>query len=153
MSDLQPIKIESADEGGYRLTTEQFIQRPRDEVFSLFADAMQLQRLTPPWLHFQVLTPPPIAMREGLLLDYKIRLHHIPIRWRTLIDAWEPPHRFVDVQLKGPYARWHHTHTFIEHEGGTLVHDSVHYIPRGGRLIHQWLVRPDLMKIFNHCIL
>ena len=102
-----------------------------------------------PWLHFKILTPRPIEMKAGLLLDYRIRLHAIPIKWRTEISAWQPPFRFVDQQLKGPYKLWHHEHTFEEVDGNTIVHDNVHYIPRGGSLIHRFMVKPDLEKIFR----
>ena len=143
------IEIKRAPEGGYRLTARMTVDLPRDEVFRFFADANQLERITPPWLNFKILTPRPIEMKAGLLLDYRIRLHGIPIKWRTEISAWDPPFRFVDQQLKGPYKRWHHEHTFEEVDGKTVVVDNVHYIPRGGGLIHRWMVKPDLEKIFH----
>ena len=96
------IEIKRAPEGGYRLTAKMTVDLPREEVFEFFADANQLERITPSWLNFKVLTPRPITMKAGLLLDYKIRLHAIPIKWRTEISAWDPPFRFVDQQLKGP---------------------------------------------------
>lgn len=134
---------------GYRLHAEMVVPLGRAEVFDFFADAQQLERITPPWLNFNILTPMPIEMGQGALLDYKIRLHYIPIYWRTRICTWEPNVRFVDEQLRGPYKRWYHEHTFEDVDGGTLVRDDVHYIPRGGSLLHRWMVRPDLEKIFQ----
>ena len=133
----------------YTLHAEQLLPRPRDEVFSFFADARNLEALTPPWLKFEVLTPAPIEMRPGALIDYRIRVHGLPIRWRTEITAWNPPHRFVDVQLSGPYTLWHHTHTFEERDGGTLCRDDVRYRPRGGALMNWLFVDRDVKKIFD----
>ncbi len=149
MSQNSSIEIETHPDGGYLLTAAMTVDLPIAEVFDVFSDARQLERITPPWLNFQILTPLPIEMKAGALLDYKIRLHSIPIKWRTEISAWEPPYRFVDQQLKGPYKRWHHEHTFEEIDGKTIVGDNVHYIPRGGSLIHRLMVKPDLEKIFR----
>jgi ligand-binding SRPBCC domain-containing protein len=93
----------------FALHTELWLPRPRDEVFLFFAEARNLEAITPPWLKFEVLTPPPIRMRAGALIDYRIRVHGIPLRWRTEIAEWQPPHRFVDVQLRCPYTLWCHT--------------------------------------------
>src|SRR5277367_5549628 len=101
----------------FTLHNEQWLPRPRSEVFPFFSEARNLEELTPPWLNFEVLTPPPLVMKPGLLIDYRIRVHGIPIRWRTEILTWEPPERFVDTQLSGPYTLWHHTHTFTERDG------------------------------------
>jgi len=129
-----------------------FVPRPIDEVFAFFADASNLRRLTPPWLRFEMLTPEPIRMQVGTLIDYRLRVRGIPIRWRTRIAAWDRPHRFVDEQLRGPYRMWVHEHTFTEHEGGTLCADRVEYAVPGGPLaplIHRRLVRPDVDRIFR----
>jgi len=120
----------------------------RDEIFSFFADARNLEAITPSWLNFEVLTPAPIAMRVGALIDYRIRVHGIPIRWRTEIAEWNAPQRFVDAQLRGPYTLWHHTHTFDERNGGTLCLDDVRYRPRGGALTNWLFVRRDVENIF-----
>ena len=136
----------------HRLAREQRLPGTPDEVFGLFADALNLEPLTPPWLRFRVLTPPPIAMRAGTILDYRLRLHGAPVRWRTRIERWEPPHAFVDVQVRGPYRLWHHTHTFEPCEGGTLMRDVVRYaLPLGpvGALAHAAFVRRDLRRIFD----
>ena len=132
----------------FTLHTELWLPRPRDEVFAFFADAHNLQTLTPPWLNFEVLNAAPITMRAGALIDYRIRVHGLPIRWRTEITEWNPPHHFVDTQIRGPYTFWHHTHTFEERDGGTLCVDVVRYRPRGGALVNWLFVRRDVKRIF-----
>jgi len=133
----------------FTLQTELWLPRPRSEVFPFFAEARNLEILTPPWLKFEVLTPAPIEMRAGALIDYRIRVHGIPIRWRTEITEWQAPCRFVDRQLRGPYTLWHHTHTFEERDGGTLCLDQVRYRPRGGALVNWLFVRRDVDRIFQ----
>jgi ligand-binding SRPBCC domain-containing protein len=132
----------------YTLHDELWLPRPISEVFPFFAEAANLEELTPPWLKFSVVTPGPIVMRAGALIDYRIRVHALPIRWRTEILEWSPPHRFVDLQLKGPYRLWHHTHTFAERDGGTMCSDDVRYHPFGGALIQALFVRKDVERIF-----
>jgi ligand-binding SRPBCC domain-containing protein len=134
---------------GFRLRTVQFVSRPRERIFEFFADALQLETITPPWLHFQVLTPTPICMIAGTLIDYRLRLHGLPIRWQSRISAWQPPVRFVDEQVRGPYRQWHHEHVFEEVDGGTVCRDIVDYAVFGGRLIDSLFVRRDLVKIFT----
>lgn len=122
------------------------------DVFPFYAQARNLEAITPPFLHFRVITPEPIDMRVGTLIQYRLRLHGLPISWLTSIQAWEPPHRFVDVQVRGPYALWHHTHTFTETPEGTLARDEVRYaIGFGplGELAERLLVRRDLRAIFD----
>lgn len=135
------------------LEQEQFIPRPRAEVFAFFADAFNLERITPGFLGFRILTPAPIEMAAGTIIEYRIGLYGLPMRWRTRIDQFEPEARFVDVQEKGPYRRWRHTHTFEEVEGGTLMRDRVEYeIPLGplGTLARALFVRRSLERIFAH---
>ena len=132
------------------LRYSQLLPVPRADVFPFFAAAENLERLTPPWLHFRILTPTPIAMRRGALIDYRIRLHGLPLRWRTEIAEWEPPFRFVDTQLRGPYRLWVHTHTFTEAPGGTLCEDEVRYAVPGGRLVDALFVRREVERIFAH---
>ena len=132
----------------YRARTR--VPRPRDEVFAFFADAANLQELTPPWLGFEILTPRPIEMRPGALIDYRLRLRFIPIRWRTRITVWEPPYRFVDEQLRGPYRLWLHEHTFKEDGDGTLCGDFVRYAVPFGALANRLLVARDVRKIFAY---
>ena len=134
------------------LTREQILPGTPDEVFGFFADAFNLEAITPPWLGFRIVTPGPIQMAPGTLIEYRLRLHRIPIRWLTRIESWVPGECFVDVQVRGPYRLWHHTHTFEKHEGGTLVRDRVRYaLPLGpaGELAHRLLVRRDLERIFD----
>jgi hypothetical protein len=133
----------------YDLHREQWFPRPLDDVFAFFADAGNLETITPPWLGFEVLTPRPIAMRPGALIDYRLRLRGLPVRWRTAISVWQPPHRFVDEQRRGPYREWRHEHTFKAVDGGTLVRDHVRYRVPGGRLVHELFVRRDVARIFD----
>lgn len=134
----------------YRFETELWLPEPRAQVFDFFADPRNLERLTPSWLHFEILTPPDIAIRQGSLIDYRLRMRGIPIRWQSVIDLWEPPHRFVDRQTKGPYSLWVHEHTFSERDGGTVVGDKVEYAVPGGGLVQRFLVAPDLERIFQY---
>lgn len=134
----------------FRLEARQWLPVPRKRMFEFFSDAYQLETLTPPWLNFSVLTPAPIEMREGALIDYKLRLRGIPLTWQSRISVWDPPHRFVDEQLRGPYRLWYHQHILEDHDSGTLCHDIVDYRVPGGWLIHQLLVRRDLIKIFTY---
>jgi ligand-binding SRPBCC domain-containing protein len=135
------------------LQREQLIPHPLEKVFAFFADAANLEAITPPWLRFQILTPPPIAMGPGTLIEYRLRWHGMPIRWVTRIDRWEPPIRFSDVQLRGPYRLWEHLHTFEPCDGGTRMCDVVRYaLPFGplGRLAHRMIVQSDLDAIFDY---
>ncbi|MHC4830740.1 MAG: SRPBCC family protein [Planctomycetota bacterium] len=134
----------------FELHDQIFVPRPRDEVFPFFADAGNLGALTPPWLGFRITTPTPIEMCPGALIDYRLRLHGVPIRWTTVISAWDPPHRFVDAQLRGPYSLWRHEHVFTEEEGGTLITDRVEYAHLGGRLVNALFVERELNKIFAY---
>jgi ligand-binding SRPBCC domain-containing protein len=119
-----------------------------EELFPFFADAGNLDAITPSWLHFHILTPRPIEMRAGTLIDYRLRVHGLPLRWRTRIREWEPPHRFVDEQVRGPYRRWIHTHTFEPRDGGTLARDRVEYAVPFDLIAHPLFVRRDIGRIF-----
>jgi ligand-binding SRPBCC domain-containing protein len=135
------------------LVREQSLTRPPEASFPFFGDALNLEAITPPWLGFRVTTPEPIEMAPGTLIEYRLKLHGMPIRWRTTIAVWDPPRRFVDVQLSGPYRIWHHTHDFSPTPGGgTLMRDTVRYaLPLGplGEIAHRLLVRRDLERIFD----
>jgi ligand-binding SRPBCC domain-containing protein len=134
------------------LQREQRLDRSRDEVFAFFADAFNLEALTPPLLGFEVLTPRPIEMAAGTRIRYRLRVHGVPVRWLTEIREWAPPERFVDAQLRGPYSLWEHTHEFEALPGGgTLIRDTVRYRPILGPLgvLVLPLVRRDLRTIFD----
>jgi ligand-binding SRPBCC domain-containing protein len=120
------------------------------EVFPFFADARNLERLTPDWLSFDVLTPEPIPMAVGTTIDYRLSWHGIPLRWTSEIAAWDPPFRFVDRQLRGPYRLWHHEHRFEESDGGTTVIDEVEYAVWGGALANRFGVARDIARIFAY---
>jgi ligand-binding SRPBCC domain-containing protein len=135
--------------GRLTLDTEQRLRAPLAEVFAFFADAKNLEALTPSFMHFEIRTPSPIDMQQGTLIDYRIKLRGLPLRWRTRISAWEPPHRFVDEQLRGPYLEWKHEHRFETIADATLVFDHVKYRVLGGRAVDRLLVRPDLRRIFD----
>ncbi len=128
--------------------TELWLPRPPEQVFPFFADAGNLDAITPPWLHFHIVTPWPIEMRAGARIDYKLRVRGLPLRWRTLIKKWQPPHRFVDEQVRGPYRQWIHTHIFEPHEGGTLTRDLVQYAVPFDFIAHPLFVRRDVERIF-----
>ena len=117
-------------------------------MFPFFADAHNLERITPPLLRFEVLTPRPIPMKAGALIDYRLRVRGVPIRWRTRIAAWRPEEMFVDEQVRGPYRLWRHTHTFEDERGGTRCRDRVEYAYLGDFLVHRWLVKRDVENIF-----
>lgn len=133
------------------LERAQYVDRPLDELFAFFAEARNLERLTPRWLRFEVLTPAPIAMEPGARIEYRLSVHGVPLRWVSLIESWEPGRRFVDRQVQGPYKLWHHTHEFEALGSGTLVRDRVRYaVPFGpvGDLARFLFVRRDLDRVF-----
>jgi ligand-binding SRPBCC domain-containing protein len=136
------------------LERRQRVELPIAEAFAFYGDARNLELITPPWLGFEVTTPAPIEMGVGTLIEYRLRLHRVPVRWRTRIEAWDPPHRFVDAQTRGPYSLWEHTHTFEEDgPGATIIEDRVRYsIPFGplGELANRLLVQRDLQQIFDY---
>ncbi len=138
----------------HRLYREQVIHRPLEEVFAFFERPENLDLITPPELGFRFLTPSPIPMHQGAIIDYQIKLFGIPIRWTTYIAIYEPPHRFVDVQLKGPYSFWHHTHRFSALDSNTtLMTDEVLYLlPFGpvGEIVHTLWVKHQLKRIFDY---
>ncbi len=128
---------------------EQWLPLRPEELFPFFADAANLNAITPPWLHFQIITASPVKIREGTLIDYRLKVRGVPLRWRTRINVWDPPHRFVDEQIRGPYRQWIHEHTFEPENGGTLAKDVVQYATPFDFLVHRWLVRPDIERIFQ----
>lgn len=137
----------------YSLHRETTVRRPLAEVFDFFSHPENLEALTPPWLNFRIHTAQPIPMGRGAVIEYSIGVHGIPIRWRTIIESWNPPFEFVDVQSKGPYKLWRHTHRFEPRDGGTAIIDQVEYaLPFGilGRIVHRLQVSSDLARIFDY---
>ena len=133
-----------------RLSASVVVPRPQAEVFAFFAEAGNLQRITPPWVDFRIVTAAPIAMQPGALIDYRLRIRGVPIGWRSEITTWDPPHRFVDEQRKGPYRRWVHTHSFRTLPEGTLVEDDVAFHAWGGRMVERLFVARDVAAIFRY---
>ena len=134
------------------LERDQWVPTPVEETFALYADAYSLEEITPPWLAFRVTTPRPLEISAGTYIDYRLRLHGVPVRWRSRITDWDPPHGFVDEQVRGPYRSWQHRHGFEPEEGGTRIIDEIRYeLPLGavGRLASP-LVRRDLREIFDY---
>jgi ligand-binding SRPBCC domain-containing protein len=133
----------------FRLETRLWLPAPIGRVFAFFADASNLETLTPSFLHFRLLSPG-VEMRRGATIDYRLRLHGMPFRWRSEITAWEPESRFRDEQRRGPYRYWRHSHLFRTERDGTIVEDGVDYDVPGGYVVHQLLVGPDLIRIFTY---
>lgn len=148
---MDSIRHRRLGQGNHILETETFIPLPIERVFPFFAAAENLERITPRELGFQILTPTPVQIRQGALIDYRLRLFRLPFRWRTRISVWDPPFRFVDEQIRGPYHTWLHLHEFRSEEGGTVMRDRVRYrLPLGplGALALP-LVRAQVTRIFR----
>ena len=127
-----------------------WLPRSRDEVFTFFSDAANLNAITPASVHFRMVTSSPVEMRAGTLIDYRMRIRGIPVSWRTRITVWEPPHRFADEQLRGPYRFWQHEHRFDSKDGGTVVRDHVRYAVPFDFIAHPLFVGRDVEKIFTY---
>jgi hypothetical protein len=135
------------------LRADQFVPRPLDEVFDFFSKAENLEQLTPKFLNFKILSVDPSPVRKGTLIKYSLRWRIFPIGWTTEIVEWEPPRKFVDVQLKGPYKLWHHEHRFAAEGNGTRISDEVQYqLPLGvfGEIAHSLKVKKDVETIFAY---
>lgn len=135
------------------LKSEQWVPAGVERTFAFFSDPANLQALTPPFLDLAILTPLPITMCTGALIEYRLRLMGIPMNWLSRIQDWRPGAGFTDIQLRGPYARWVHHHRFRSLDGGTLIHDEVEYALPCAPLthpVHTLFVRPQLSTIFNH---
>ena len=135
----------------YNFKTQTIIPKNRDRVFSFFSKAENLEILTPKWLNFKIITPLPIEMKEGTLIDYKLKFFGIPFHWQTQITIWDPPNRFVDEQIKGPYSKWIHEHVFAAEGDQTLMRDHVVYaIPVFSSLLNQLFIRKNVERIFKY---
>lgn len=137
----------------YKLLREQVVPRPLKQVFEFFSRAENLEQITPPWLSFKVLRVDPEPLQRGTLIHYRLKLRGLPLRWTSEIILWEPPHQFADVQVRGPYRLWHHTHRFFAEANATRITDEVLYeLPFGplGRLAHWATVRRDVERIFAY---
>jgi ligand-binding SRPBCC domain-containing protein len=135
----------------YLLEREQWLPKPIGEVFAFFSRPENLQQITPRWLDFRMVETPK-ELKPGSLIRYRLRWHGVPVRWTTKITEWNPPHGFVDRELKGPYALWNHEHLFTEKDGGTTMRDRVSYalpLAWAGRIAHWALVRSDVESIFD----
>lgn len=127
-----------------------WVHRPLDDVFAFFSDPANLNAITPGWVRFRMVTASPIQMREGTLIDYRMRIRGVPVSWRTRITVWDPPHRFVDEQLRGPYRLWRHEHRFEARDGGTVVGDRVRYAVPFDFIAHPLFVGRDIERIFAY---
>ena len=134
----------------FQLHQEQLLSYPIEQVFRFFASPENLNLLTPPWANFSILSPQPIEMAVGTIIEYRIRLRGVPVNWRSEITEWQPPFAFCDVQRRGPYRFWVHRHTFEEKPGGTLVTDHVDYGVLGGALVNRLFVAGELRRIFGY---
>ena len=134
----------------HHFVSDLWLPRPREEIFAFFSDARNLDAITPPWLRFQMVSAGAVPMKPGALIDYKLRVHGFAIRWRTRITEWDPPFRFVDEQLRGPYRLWVHEHEFEPRDGGTLVRDRVRYAVPFDFLVHKLFVARDVTRIFAY---
>lgn len=133
----------------YRLQATTSLAQPIERVFPFFAEAKNLQNLTPPWLDFRIVKSPD-ALGPAATIDYRLRIRGIPLRWRSEITVWDPPRRFVDEQRRGPYRLWIHEHDFEPIDGGTRCHDRVTYAVSGGALVNRLVVEPDLRRLFDY---
>ena len=133
----------------FSLDSQQWFDHSLEDVFAFFADPQNLEVITPPWLHFEIATHGKIEMHQGTKIDYELCLHGIPLGWRSEITVWDPPHRFVDEQLRGPYRLWRHEHGFMRQDSRTQVLDHVDYAILGGWLVQKLLVARDLERIFE----
>jgi len=136
-----------------RIERSQLVAIPIEDAFAFFADAYNLEALTPPWLRFRILTPRPIPMERGATIEYVLTTHRLPVRWRTEIIEWRPGRQFVDKQVEGPFRLWEHAHAFEERHDGTVIRDTVLYrMPYGalGAITHRILIARDLERIFDY---
>ena len=149
--DVAGALVDATRDPSTMLEMEQWVPKPPEEVFAFFADAHNLERITPPFLKFKILAVSTPALQTGTRIDYRLSLHGVPVRWQSLIRDWEPNRAFVDTQTRGPYHRWEHAHEFESYQGGTVIRDRVHYeLPLGalGGLVAGRFVAKDVGTIF-----
>lgn len=138
---------------GFTFRQAQYFPQPPEELFPFFASAENLNRITPPWLHFSITSDLPRVIEEGSLIDYALRLHGFPVKWRSRISDWRPPYEFTDSQLRGPFRKWVHHHQLIRQDNGTLMVDTVDYEVPGGPLaplVNKLYVSRDVSRIFAY---
>lgn len=133
----------------YRLETRLSVPAPLETVFAFFSDPSNLQSITPRFLNFRVLTPN-LEMQKGARIEYRLRVRGVPVKWQSEVTSWEPGVRFRDEQRRGPYKYWKHLHLFQADGDSTIVEDAVDYDVPGGRVVHDWIVAPELMRIFTY---
>ena len=143
-------EINRTADGKYLLSSQLELSYPLQQVFEFFSRPENLSKLTPPSMGFQMTTPQPVEMASGLELTYRIRPLGFPMRWVSLIQTWNPPHEFSDIQLKGPFLSWEHSHRFSSTESGTRIEDKVLYRVPGGALAEKWFVRKQLLDQFRY---
>lgn len=150
LTDKSPEITRRAD-GTYVLTMSTLLRRDRQEVFAFLSDAANVERITPPWVKYRIVTPMPVEMREGAVFDYAMRIRCFRLKWRTEITEWSPPHSFADTQARGPFTEWRDRHVFTEMDDQiTVVRNEVVYRVPGGAPVHRLLVRRDLLRIYRH---
>ena len=149
-SENNDINIKRIGLWKFELFTEQYIPCSIEEVFNFYSEAKNLNLITPKFLDFNILSQSSASIEEGTILKYRLKIHGVPIKWKSLIKQWSPPNKFMDVQLTGPYLKWHHIHSFSSFDDKTKVTDKVEYIVPGGALIHNLFVKRDLLNIFNY---
>ena len=149
-AEVEPDFYMGCESGFFFLKTRLFLPLAPTMVFPFFADARNLESITPPWLKFRILSPYPVIMCTGARIEYRLRLHGLPLRWESEITLWDPPHRFVDEQRRGPYRTWIHEHAFRERNGGCEMEDYVRYMVAGGRWVNSLIVKNDVLRIFQY---
>lgn len=150
MRQARDISIVRKADGSYLLSSGTLVNSPLERSFEFFANAENLDLITPPWLRFRMITKSPITMSKGTEIQYRLRIHRVPVSWRSEIAIWEPPFRFADRQVSGPFKYWNHSHQLSEDPSGrTLITDQVEYKVPFGKFAHSIFVGKDLLKIFE----
>ena len=147
----EQLSITRGKDASYVLRSQIAVESSLSDTFAFFADAENLNLITPDWLKFTIVSDTPIKMSSGTQIEYRLKIHGFPVKWRSEISLWDPPHRFVDTQVKGPYLMWSHMHTLdVSPDGQTIVNDYVKYKVPFGRLTNRLFVARDLRRIFRY---